>query len=99
VRGAAGTEVVPGWLVAAVAVARRAERVSIPVLSLQTAALSALGVAVAVGVRRASASVSPSYVATPVLLSVTPALDPKAAPQTRRGDTYAAQRRTLDLDG
>jgi hypothetical protein len=73
--GAAGAAVVPVWLVAAVAVAWRTDRVSIPVLGLQTAALWAVGVAVAVGVRRVSASVSPSYVSTPVLLSVTLALD------------------------
>jgi hypothetical protein len=73
--GAAGAVVVPVWLLAAAAVAWRTDKVSIPVLSLQTAALWAVGVAVAVGVRRASASVSPSYVATPLLLSVTLALD------------------------
>jgi hypothetical protein len=72
---AAGAAVVPVWLVAAAAVAWRTDGASIPVLSLQTAALWAVGVGVALTVRRVSASVTPSYVATPVLLSVTLAGD------------------------
>jgi hypothetical protein len=67
--------ITPLWLAAAAAVAWRADGVPIRTLALQTATLWAVGVAVAVTVSYASASVSPSYIATPALLALTLAAD------------------------
>jgi hypothetical protein len=72
---AAGAVAAPVWLVAAVAVAWRAELSAIPTLALQTLALWIVGVGIALCVWRVSASVAPSYVAAPVLVCLTLALD------------------------
>jgi hypothetical protein len=61
----------PVWLLAAATVAWRADGISVRAFALQAAALWTIGVGIALYVWRSSASVSPSYVAGPVLLSVT----------------------------
>lgn len=67
---AAVAVLVPVWLAAAAVVAVRADGLSMRMLGLEALTLWTLAVAVALGVGRASSSVAPSYVATPVLLGV-----------------------------
>jgi hypothetical protein len=67
---AAAVLVVPVWLVVAVTLGRRAHPIPPYALGLQVLTVWTMAVAVAMCVWRASASTTPSYVASPVLLGL-----------------------------